>query len=654
MTDHRTTNGRRVTTALAAVGLLAGLLVAGGAGPASADGNEAPGRPSTFRSMTVGEATACVISGTGTLRCWGTNADGRLGLGDTEDRGDEPNEMGALLPTVDLGTGRTATAVSGGDDHICAVLDTARLKCWGANGSGQLGQEDATTRGDAAGEMGDALPVISLGAGRTALAVTTGRVHSCALLDNARVKCWGNGPVLGQGTTDNRGDGANEMGGNLPAIELGTGRTATAIAAGDDHTCAILDNGSLKCWGLNEAGQLGLGDSATRGDGANEMGDNLPAVNLGTGRSAVAVVAGEDHTCALLDNATVKCWGKNTAGQLGQGDEAARGDGANEMGDNLPPVNLGTGRTATAIASGDGHVCALLDNATVKCWGFNASGQLGLAEGTATDRGDAPNEMGDNLPAVNLGSGRTVTAVVSGSSSGCARLDNGALKCWGSGSFGRLGQGDTADRGRLGTSMGDNLPAVFLPPAGFVGGTITDAGSAQPLAGALVVALRTSDFGVAGSATTDGTGNYLMQAPTGTHYLYLVDPTGGHQDGFLGPPTLVTVVDGATADLDGTMTSTRGGFSGYISDQATGTALEGVNVLAIGPSGVAGGTSTAADGTYTISGLAPGAYRAVFVDGVGRRVTEYWNNSPDYAGASVINVTAGNNTANINAALFRP
>ena len=655
--SHPTTTRRPAATVLLALAaMLAGLLAVGGAGPAAANGNEAPGSPSAFERLTVGESTACAIGTSGALRCWGHNDEGRLGLGDTLTRGDQPNEMGANLPAIDLGTGRTATAATAGSDHICAILDNARLKCWGANYLGQLGQGDNDSRGDQPGEMGDALPVISLGTGRTVTAATAGAAHTCALLDNGRVKCWGAGSVLGQGTTNSRGDGPNEMGASLPAIDLGTGRTATVIAAGDNHTCAILDNGALKCWGLNEFGQLGLGDIATRGDGAGEMGNNLASVNLGAGRNAVAVVAGEDHTCALLDNATVKCWGRNTSGQLGLGDTAARGDAAGEMGDNLPVVDLGTGRTATALASGGGHVCALLDNATIKCWGFNSAGQLGLAEGTGTARGDGPGEMGDNLPSVNLGTGRSVSALVAGSSSTCARLDNGALKCWGAGSFGRLGQGDTADRGRLQTSMGDNLPAVFLPPAGFMGGTITETGTGTPLAGINVIALRTSDFATAASGVTDANGNYLMQAPTGTYFLYLAGPAGGHVDGFLGAPTQVSVTDGATTDTDGTMTATRGGFSGFVYDEATGSAnrIPGATVLAIGPTGIVASATTATDGTYTITGLPPGAYRAAFVDGVGRRTTEYWDNSPDYAGAAVINVTAGTTTPNISAGLFRP
>ncbi|MCX7634091.1 MAG: hypothetical protein N2Z22_12235, partial [Turneriella sp.] len=128
-------------------------------------------------------------------------------------------------------------------------------------------------------------------------------------------------------------------------------------------------------------GQLGLGDTSHRGDGPGEMGDSLPAVNLGTGRTAQAIVAGSSHTCTLLDNHSVKCWGNNTYGQLGNALYADRhGNLSWHLGDNLPPVNLGTGRTAVAITGGGEHACALLDNHSVKCWGKNQYGQLGLGD----------------------------------------------------------------------------------------------------------------------------------------------------------------------------------------------------------------------------------------------------------------------------------
>src|SRR5690606_35672668 len=194
---------------------------------------------------------------------------------------------------------------------------------------------------------------VPLGSGRTATALTAGEGHTCALLDTGRVKCWGdnvNGQ-LGLGDTNDRGGAPGEMGGNLPAVALGTGRTATAITAGYRHTCALLDDGSVKCWGWN-GGWLGPEDGLDRGGGPNEMGDQLPAVDLGAGRTATAVSAGERHTCALLDDASVKCWGGNTYGQLAQDGVHNIGDDVGEMGDDLAPIDLGTGRTATTITTG--------------------------------------------------------------------------------------------------------------------------------------------------------------------------------------------------------------------------------------------------------------------------------------------------------------
>jgi len=130
------------------------------------------------------------------------------------------------------------------------------------------------------------------------------------------------------------------MGDNLTSIDLGTGRTATAIATGYQHTCALLDNASVKCWGRGKFGPIGHGNNATWGDGANEMGDNLPSTDLGTGRTATAISAGQFHTCAILDDASVKCWGFNNQGQLGQGNKTQLGAAVNEMGDNLPAIDL--------------------------------------------------------------------------------------------------------------------------------------------------------------------------------------------------------------------------------------------------------------------------------------------------------------------------
>jgi alpha-tubulin suppressor-like RCC1 family protein len=419
-------------------------------------------------SVVAAEDHTCAVLGDHTLKCWGYNHSGELGLGDSNDRGDQPGEMGNSLPGVALGTGRSARAVAigGGDTdngHTCALLDDGSIKCWGNNGLGQLGLGDTTSRGRLPNQMGDSLAAVALGTGRSAKALVANSFHTCALLDNDTVKCWGGGAGLGIGDVNNRGDQPSEMGDNLPAVSLGTNRTAKALSAGGSHVCALLDDNSVKCWGDNSSGQLGLGDTNSRGDQANQMGDNLLAVALGTGRSVKAIAAGDDHTCALLDDNTVKCWGYNQDGELGLGDGNTRGDQAGEMGDNLPVVALGNGHTAQGLAAGALHSCVLLDDNTVKCWGYNQDGELGL--GDKTTRGDQPGEMGASLPMVALGSGRTAKAITSGQMAGhtCALLDNDTIKCWGYVAFGRLGLGDGANnRGDQPNEMGDNLPSVDL------------------------------------------------------------------------------------------------------------------------------------------------------------------------------------------------
>ena len=184
--------------------------------------------------------------------------------------------------------------------------------------------------------MGDNLTAINLGSGRTATSITTGTGYTCVLLDDDSVKCWGRGNYGQLGNKKKL-----EFNSTPPqnVINLGTGRTATAIAAGNFHTCAILDNSSIKCWGFNASGQLGQGNPSTVWRSI-DLGDSLLAVDLGAGRTVRAIAAGDNHTCAILDNALIKCWGSNTAGQLGLGNTSNRGDNSSEMGDNLPVISL--------------------------------------------------------------------------------------------------------------------------------------------------------------------------------------------------------------------------------------------------------------------------------------------------------------------------
>jgi hypothetical protein len=143
---------------------------------------------------------------------------------------------------------------------------------------------------------------------------------------------------------------------NAPPADGGGGSSPPPliVVTGAEHGCA-LKNGSVKCWGRGDAGRLGYGDTSNRGDNAGEMGTNLPFVDLGSSGAAQAkfLAAGLAFNCAILTTGLVKCWGAGNGGQLGQGDSNSRGDNAGEMGDNLPTVPLGTGRTAKALTAGE-------------------------------------------------------------------------------------------------------------------------------------------------------------------------------------------------------------------------------------------------------------------------------------------------------------
>ena len=130
------------------------------------------------------------------------------------------------------------------------------------------------------------------------------------------------------------------------------------------------------------------------------MGDSLPTVDIGTGHTAKVVRAGSEQTCVVRDDDRVACWGSSLLGELGNGSQNGTGDAPGEMGDALPTIDLGSGRTIVEFAEGEDHLCALLDDDSLKCWGWNGFGQLGL--GDTNNRGDNPGEMGDALPAIGL------------------------------------------------------------------------------------------------------------------------------------------------------------------------------------------------------------------------------------------------------------
>jgi alpha-tubulin suppressor-like RCC1 family protein len=299
------------------------------------------------------------------------------------------------------GMASNISAISTGESHACALTIDGGVKCWGYNGSGQLG--DGTNQGRST-------PVDVSGLTSGIQAVSAGDQHTCALTAAGGVTCWGSNEEgqLGDGTHEGR---------STPVDVSGLTSGVRAVSAGDDHTCALTTAGAVKCWGDNRLGQLGDGS----------FGDRLTPADVSDLASGVqAVSAGGQHTCALTTGGGVKCWGYNGDGQLGDGTTNMRP---------TPGDVSGLTSGVQSISAKTAHTCAVTTNSGVKCWGHNGSGRLG--DGTTTGRPTPVDVSG--MP----GGVQTISA---GYHHTCAVTASGEAKCWGENEFGKLGDGTTASR----------------------------------------------------------------------------------------------------------------------------------------------------------------------------------------------------------------
>ncbi len=323
----------------------------------------------------------CALTSAGNVRCWGRNDLGQLGLGNTTNIGD--NELPSSVGNVVLGG--TATQISSGIYHTCALLTTGAVHCWGGNMSGQLGYGHTNAIGD--NETPASAGAVPIAVSDRAVEIAAGEFHTCARLDSGAVKCWGYNAygTLGYGHTSTIGD--NET--PLTVGNVNVGGTVTALAAGEGHTCALLSGGQVRCWGYAAYGQLGYANTTNIGD--NETPASVGTVNFGS-VTALTISAGGNRTCVLDSDYNVRCWGEGLGGGLGYGNQ-------NSIGDNEHPVTAGTvsiGGLAVSISVGYDHTCSVVSASgyQVRCWGRNAGGKLGY--GHTSNIGD--NELPSSQP----------------------------------------------------------------------------------------------------------------------------------------------------------------------------------------------------------------------------------------------------------------
>lgn len=381
-----------------------------------------------------GHSNACIVLDNEQVRCWG-NASG-IGVPGSGNIGDD--ETPDSVRTVNVGPGRTVKAVDNGENFTCVLLDNGDVRCWGYQTFGpMLGSPESAGQRIGDGEEPTTIAPISLGGQATAIA--TGNFSSCAILEDGSVRCWGDNQFgqLGYGNTDDVGD--DETPATAGPVSLGAGRKATAVSVGRYHACAILDTGDARCWGKADA-MPGLAENV----GDDELPSTAAVIDFG-GKEVLAISAGYRSTCALVEGGEVWCWGLGTPARFSSGEN--RSLSAPEA------MDLG-GRVAASITVGFEHACIVFDDATMACWGEGGSGTTSdgrLGYPNLLSLGNMDPDLGNGSVAtpespllggtVDVGVGRTVLTASAGVRTTCALLDNLTVRCWGSGPI--VGQGIT-------------------------------------------------------------------------------------------------------------------------------------------------------------------------------------------------------------------
>jgi alpha-tubulin suppressor-like RCC1 family protein len=362
-------------------------------------------QPGSVTGVTCGSYYTCAALADGGADCWGDNLQAELGNGNE-------NQANSPVGVVDLPF--PVATVSAGEATTCAFLRNATVACWGHGTQGELGSGTAAIQ-----SVPSNVPGLN-----GAVSLSSGAQFSCVVQSDGGVTCWGfNGfGELANGTVP---DGGSAQGPPLPVV--GLGGPVAKIAAGGDHACALLQDGTVECWGNNNAGEVGTGSAG---------GTVLTPTRLAPLQGIADIAAGANHVCAVeKDGGAVECWGNNQFGQIGVG----------TLMDYPSPTPVPGVQGANAIFAGSNHTCVRLPGGSLECWGDNRYGQLGI--GTyGTTRGNIDYVITPTRVAGLQG----VTSACGGSSHTCAVV-NGNVQCWGGNFDGQLG---------IGAPSQVNLPAA--------------------------------------------------------------------------------------------------------------------------------------------------------------------------------------------------
>ena len=564
------------------------------------------GKTFLHSKVASGSNHSCVLSSEGGVKCWGSQADGRLG-------NNSAVESNILYP-VDV-VGRDTNNDGSGDDvlgnivqisagygHTCVLNSSGNVLCWGSGSFGKLGN-NATVNSlfpvqvvgpdGGSDKSGDGI----LG---HIVQISTGNSHTCALNSSGDVLCWGknNRGQLGDDSTSNRSYPAFVVEREESSTPL---RGVVQLSLGGAHACALTSAGTVLCWGWGYYGQLGSSSETTLNPGTNTsigVDRDAPLVVLtGGGQgdlplSGIAQVAsGAYHTCALTLDGDVKCWGRNDGGVLG--DNGVLTDTriwfpVDVVGEDTNQDGSGNGLLSgiVQITLGDQYACALNAQGKVWCWGDGTGGRLG--------NGRTGNK---NYP-VSVIAGRGSSSSLSGiveiasfSGSACALSEEGRVLCWGEGEYGKLGYGGTNNQ---------SFPVTVIPSSG------------------------STDFLNIGTYR----GSYTFEGAT-----YTLNPVG------------LSLASASSSPSTGTSPSIE------VSGIETGKTLNLYSSVDCDTTSV--GTASSSATTITLSPLSEGAYKYYFdvTDGPGNRsdcsksfISYIYDNTVPLAPALGFNTTSGTNT----------
>ena len=367
---------------------------AGGGGDASVDANHVDAGlvvPAPHGRIAAAFFNTCMLTTANGMKCWGNNFYGELG------NGTSGSSATSLVPVDVFGLVGGVVTIGNGFGYSCALLSGGPVRCWG--NSAYIGEQPPSSL-----PLPDDVP--DFPAGGLDLAATSS--HVCAVTSSGGAKCWGQNQhgALGTGTMVHHW---------TPTDVVGLDSGVIAVGAGGNHACAVLSDGTVKCWGWNVQGQLGNAMTV----------DSLVPVDVVGLDGVTAIAPGTAHTCALLQTGAVKCWGSNQFGQLGN---ATSGSAS------MPTDVVGLPGPIASISAGDGHNCVVTTTGAAWCWGLNTYGALG--NGTTTH---------SYMPVPVTGLGAGVLDVGAGVYHSCALMIAGGAKCWGYNSSGMLGDGTTTD-----------------------------------------------------------------------------------------------------------------------------------------------------------------------------------------------------------------